>query len=93
MSSGPNAKIEEERKAGENAKAVLDRLTSKTARTDRIIFVLRYAADRRLDPRPWEQESPRCDPRGSDKVAQRGVQFIGQRDSHSGRDQPGQAGG
>jgi len=41
----PNAKIEEERKAGENAKAVLGRLTSKTARTDRIIFVLRYAAN------------------------------------------------
>jgi hypothetical protein len=41
----PNAKIEEERKAGKNAKVVLGRLTPKTARTDRIIFVLRYAAN------------------------------------------------
>jgi hypothetical protein len=40
-----DAKIEEERKAAENAKAVLTRLTSKTARTDRIIFILRYAAN------------------------------------------------
>jgi hypothetical protein len=30
----------EERKAGENAKAVLGRLMPETARTDRIIFIL-----------------------------------------------------
>jgi hypothetical protein len=43
MSTYP--KIEEERKAGENAKAVLGRLTPRNARTDRIIFILRYAAN------------------------------------------------
>ena len=41
----PNAKIEEERTAAENAKAVLGWLTPKNARTDRIIFILRYAAN------------------------------------------------
>ena len=41
----PNPKIEEERKAAENAKAVLGWLTPKSARTDRIIFILRYAAN------------------------------------------------
>jgi hypothetical protein len=35
----------EERKAGENAKAVLGWLMPETARTDRIIFILRYAAN------------------------------------------------
>jgi hypothetical protein len=44
-SDRPNAKIEEERKAAENAKAVLGWLTPSNARTDQIIFVLRYAAN------------------------------------------------
>jgi hypothetical protein len=35
----------EERKAGENAKGLLGRLRPETARTDRIIFILRYAAN------------------------------------------------
>jgi hypothetical protein len=35
----------EERKAGDNAKAVLGWLMPETARTDRIIFILRYAAN------------------------------------------------
>jgi hypothetical protein len=39
------AKIKEERRAAGNAKAVLGRLTPSSARTDRIIFVLRYAAN------------------------------------------------
>ena len=38
-------KLQDERKAAENAKAVLGTLTSSTARTDRIIFVLRKAAN------------------------------------------------
>jgi hypothetical protein len=45
VSLRPNPKIEEERKAAENAKAVLGWLTPKSARTDRIIFILRYAAN------------------------------------------------
>jgi hypothetical protein len=44
-SDRPNAKIEEERKVAENAKAVLGWLTPSNARTDQIIFVLRYAAN------------------------------------------------
>jgi hypothetical protein len=40
-----NAKISDERKAGENAKAILARLKPSDARTDRIIFVLRNAAN------------------------------------------------
>ena len=44
-SERPNPKIEEERKAAESAKAVLGWLTPKSARTDRIIFILRYAAN------------------------------------------------
>jgi hypothetical protein len=38
-------KIEEERKAARNAKAVLGGLTPSSPRTDRIIFVLRYATN------------------------------------------------
>jgi hypothetical protein len=38
-------KIEEERKAAKNAKAILGSLTPSSLRTDRIIFVLRYAAN------------------------------------------------
>ena len=44
-SERPSPKIEEERKAAENAKAILGRLTPSNARSDRIIFVLRYAAN------------------------------------------------
>src|ERR1700759_3980930 len=40
-----NAKISDERKAGDNAKAILARLKPSDARTDRIIFVLRNAAN------------------------------------------------
>jgi hypothetical protein len=36
-----NPKIEEERKAAKNAKAILGALTPSSPRTDRIIFVLR----------------------------------------------------
>ena len=40
-----NAKIADERKAAQNAKAVLDCLIPSSARTNRIIFVLRNAAN------------------------------------------------
>ena len=40
-----NVKAKEERKAAENAKAILGRLTPSNTRTDRIIFVLHYAAN------------------------------------------------
>jgi len=40
-----SAKISDERKAGENAKAILAWLKPSDARTDRIIFVLRNAAN------------------------------------------------
>jgi hypothetical protein len=40
-----NVKTKEERKAAENAKAILARLTPSSARTDRMIFILRYAAN------------------------------------------------
>jgi hypothetical protein len=40
-----SAKISDERKAGENAKAILAGLTPSSACTDRIIFVLRNAAN------------------------------------------------
>ncbi len=43
-SANTNPKLQEERKAAENAKAILG-LTPSSARTDRIIFVLRYAAN------------------------------------------------
>jgi hypothetical protein len=39
-----SARISDERKAGENAKAILARLKPSNAGTDRIIFVLRNAA-------------------------------------------------
>jgi hypothetical protein len=40
-----SAKIADERKAAENAKAILDHLMPSNARTNRIIFVLRNAAN------------------------------------------------
>ena len=40
-----NAKIADERKAAQNAKAVLDCLIPSNARTNRIIFLLRNAAN------------------------------------------------
>jgi hypothetical protein len=46
LSANTNPKLQEERKAAENAKAILGMLTPSTARADRTIFVLRYAADR-----------------------------------------------
>jgi hypothetical protein len=45
LSANINPKLREERKAAENAKAILGTLTPSTAGTDRIIFVLRYAAN------------------------------------------------
>jgi hypothetical protein len=44
-SANSNSKIEDERKAAENAKAVLGWLTPSNARTERIISVLRTAAN------------------------------------------------
>jgi hypothetical protein len=40
-----NVKLEEERKAAGNAKAQLSHLTPNSVRTDRMIFLLRYAAN------------------------------------------------
>jgi hypothetical protein len=40
-----SAKIADERKAAENAKAILDRLMPSNARTNHVIFVLRNAAN------------------------------------------------
>lgn len=45
LSANTNPKLQEERKAAENAKAILSTLTPSSARTDRTIFVLRYAAN------------------------------------------------
>jgi hypothetical protein len=44
-SANTSPKLQEERKAAENAKAILGTLTPSSARTDRAIFVLRYAAN------------------------------------------------
>ena len=46
LSTNTNPKLQEERKAAENAKAILGMLTPSSARVDRTIFVLRYAANR-----------------------------------------------
>jgi hypothetical protein len=40
-----HVKTKEERRAAENAKTILGRLTPSNARTDRTIFVLRHAAN------------------------------------------------
>jgi hypothetical protein len=45
LSANTNPKLQEERKAAENAKATLGALTPSSTRTDRIIFVLRHAAN------------------------------------------------
>jgi hypothetical protein len=45
LSANTSPKLQEERKAAENAKAILGALTPSSARTDRTIFVLRYAAN------------------------------------------------
>jgi hypothetical protein len=45
MSVNTSPKLQEERKAAENAKAILGTLTPSSARTERTIFVLRYAAN------------------------------------------------
>ena len=45
LSANTNPKLQEERKAAENAKAILGTLMLSSARTDRTIFVLRYAAN------------------------------------------------
>jgi hypothetical protein len=45
VSANTNPKLQEERKAAENARAILGTLTPSSARTNRIIFVLRYAAN------------------------------------------------
>jgi hypothetical protein len=44
-SANTNPKLQEERKAAENAKAILGTLTPSSALTDRTIFVLRHAAN------------------------------------------------
>jgi hypothetical protein len=45
LSANTSPKLQEERKAVENAKAILGALTPSSAPTDRTIFVLRYAAN------------------------------------------------
>jgi hypothetical protein len=45
LSANTNPKLQEERKAAENAKTILGTLKPSSARTDRTIFVLRYAAN------------------------------------------------
>src|SRR5215831_4361018 len=45
LNANTNPKLHEERKAAENAKAILGTLTPSSARTDRTIFVLRHAAN------------------------------------------------
>jgi hypothetical protein len=45
VSANINPKLREERKAAENAKATLATLTPFSARAERTIFVLRYAAN------------------------------------------------
>ena len=45
LNANTSPKLREERKAAENAKAILGTLTPSSARTDRTIFVLRYAAN------------------------------------------------
>ena len=45
LNANTSPKLKEERKAAENAKAILDTGTPSSARTDRTIFVLRYAAN------------------------------------------------
>ena len=45
LSANTSPKLQEERKAAENAKAILGTLAPSSARTDRTIFVLRYAAN------------------------------------------------
>jgi hypothetical protein len=46
LSANTNPKPQEERRAAEHAKAILGTLTPSSARADRNIFVLRYAANR-----------------------------------------------
>jgi hypothetical protein len=45
LSANTSPKLQEERKAAENAKVILGTLAPSSARTDRTIFVLRYAAN------------------------------------------------
>ena len=45
VSANTNLKLQDERKAAENAKAIVGTLTPSTARSDRIISVLRNAAN------------------------------------------------
>ena len=45
LSGNTNPKLQEERKAAENAKAILGTLRPSSARTDHTIFILRYAAN------------------------------------------------
>jgi hypothetical protein len=45
LSANTSPKLQEERKAAENAQAILRTLTPSRARSDRAIFVLRYAAN------------------------------------------------
>jgi hypothetical protein len=49
LSANINPKLREERKAAENAKAILGTLTPSTAGTDHTIFILRYAATLRRE--------------------------------------------
>ena len=45
LSANTSPKLQEERKAAQNAKAILAALTPSRARTDHTVFVLRYAAN------------------------------------------------
>ena len=45
VSANTNPKLQEERKAAKNAQTILGTLTPSSARTDRTIFVLHYAAN------------------------------------------------
>jgi hypothetical protein len=45
LSANASPKLQEERKAAENAKAMLGTLTPSRARSDHTIFILRYAAN------------------------------------------------
>jgi hypothetical protein len=45
LNANTSPKLQEERKAAENAKAALGTLTPSSARTERTIFVLRHAAN------------------------------------------------
>ena len=85
-----NAKIADERKAAQNAKAVLDCLIPSNARTNRIIFVLRNAANpaRTATLTRLEKKSARCYADRSRNFAQPNMQLVGPRRAHARSHQP-----